>query len=664
MERLSKPGPIMHIKNKETIKEYAAYSENKLMASGDIETQPGPEKSYTLKLVMILLLLIVLNQMKKTEDSQQLKSRTSPNNLNQGLNLTINILKRNNRKKFKLIKVRSRGAYLVILLLIAGDIQPNPGPEGDKCLKCKQLGNRNTTLTCETCSGWCHITCYDQENNNVNLLNSSFQWLCPNPTCQPNHHAGTGSTIQQSTNRFKILKHSKFKAKKSTSKPIPEAKKLLKQLPNISSKEYIGKEICKACHNTVGKANRAVSCDLCSRWTHLKCSDMALSTYKGNMCKEFPWICNTCRTPETEYNTKIDLTKLKPEQLPITASNLQQSQTNGLLLLHYNCRSMINKVEEIHHICNTLKPSIMCLTETWLDSSSKQGAYTPDGYTMIREDRSEKYKQKYGKNNGGGIAVLHKEDLKIQILEINSATEETLWLQVKCKQNFILGVVYRASYTNLLTETTNGTILEEQLNQASIKNNKIIVLGDFNCDTSSKNNDKNTSSLNEIFDSMSMVQHISKPTRIDLKTHKSTTIDHVWNNPEMQMIEEAGTIEGISDHVGIYVKTNITREKPVPNKIRFRSYRNYSPEKFNIDLNLALTNTELENLIENEKVDEATKLWTNIFIETAAKHAPIIEKDQTTKSKNIPWFSKDLENLISEKKTSYNCIDSMDYGLT
>ena len=55
---------------------------------------------------------------------------------------------------------------------------------------------------------------------------------------------------------------------------------------------------------------------------------------------------------------------------------------------------MVNKATEIYNICINLKPSILCLTETWLDESTKLTQnYIPDGYKYIRKDRTEQFKR-------------------------------------------------------------------------------------------------------------------------------------------------------------------------------------------------------------------------------------------------------------------------------
>ena len=61
----------------------------------------------------------------------------------------------------------------------------------------------------------------------------------------------------------------------------------------------------------------------------------------------------------------------------------------------------------------------------------------PEGYKIIRKDRSETFKQKYGRNKGGGIAILHKKEIKIVAKEyMTDPVEEIFWVEVKTKRSF------------------------------------------------------------------------------------------------------------------------------------------------------------------------------------------------------------------------------------
>ena len=647
------------------INSYSTYHQNKLILSNDIETHPGPENTTLLKILILLILAIALKKAKADVKSLSHHSQTVFNFNTMHFLCKIRFVKKRINQTH--IEIKTNSSYLTLRILLAGDVHTNPGPElNQMCINCKVSVNKEQAVNCNTCKGWCHLDCSALVGNTA-TLEHSFEWLCPNPTCMPNHHTGITSSIsaEENINRFSTFETSKNSKKKRTPntkkvrKPR-EAKKITKKekcpnkdllniLPKTSTEEYIGKEICKACNKFIHKRQKAISCDGCERWTHLKCSDMLASTYKENDNKDFPWVCNTCRKAETEIKEIIDLDRLKPEQLPVSNSDFNKT-ANEFLILHYNCRSMMNKALEIYNICKDLQPSILCLTETWLDESAKITNYIPKGYKAIRKDRSEKFKQKYGKSNGGGILIIYREELRVNKIDIDISTEETLWVEVKAKKrSFILGTVYRASYTHLLTEDDNGSEFETQLNKITSKSKKLMVIGDLNCDMASEKPDKPTNSLKEVFETHSMVQLISKPTRIDLETNKSTTIDHVWTNPEDNMIKESGTIEGISDHVGVYVKTNNIKPKPAKNTIIYRCYKNYSPEKFNEELNEALKNPDLTELIDAKRGDEATTLWIKIFSETANRHAPLIEKTVTTKMKKIPWYNENLEALMKEK---------------
>lgn len=648
------------------------------MKSGDIETEPGPEKLKPFQLAAILLttfLLLLLigisNYNIKTENLPEQNTRPSTRSIvKQSLDSICHLLILRNNKKHKHIKLTTRAAYLIILLLIAGDIQPHPGQNKENnCLICKQPEDNKQALTCETCRGWSHLSCSDERKNVSSLLSNSYEWLCPNPTCLPNYHEANDCNLKQTPNRYKELKkmNQPTKCQKIKQRRNPQKTHIRKNIRNkqrptsqtvedtlfnaltkITPEDFIGKERCKACHKTVASHHRCISCDQCQRLTHLRCSDMTVKVYNTHKNKEFPWVCNTCRQPE-DIEPTTDIKKLKQSEMPTSNQNLIKL-CSDFLILHYNCRSIMNKIEELWNICSKLKPEIICLTETWLDESSSKTAHIPEGYKILRCDRTETFKQKYGKTNGGGTAILYREDIRVRKLKIDKDDQETQWIEVKAKPNFILGVVYRAHYTDLLNETEEEMPLETQLCEASLRTNKLIVTGDFNCDTSALNKEQTTTRLEQMFKRFSMEQLITKPTRISINNN-TTIIDHVWTDPTSKLIRESGTIEGISDHVGQYILVNQTCVKQEPDKIRFRSYRNYNKEKFNEDLQQNLGKSDFNNLIEDRELNKAMDTWTKVFVDTAQTHAPIVEKTKKQKRQGIPWFETALELKIEERNS-------------
>lgn len=656
-------------------KQYASFNEDRLLQSGDIETEPGPYiskqkavKQIYLLAIKLMLLIIVINRLKNDLDMKHIQKPTTT--LSQAINMISHLIQLNfNRNKKTLAFIQSDRAYLLLLLLLGGDIKVNPGPTTE--YTCQMNGELTHGIesyaTCESCEQRSCLPCLQGTKFKDYNLGKSFNWICPNKLCKPNYCPRKTPETQETTNRYQELEHQPNEAKKSAQKKVKmrrnvkkktyikeknnhtkHGENLLKHLTKISPAAYIGKEICRCCHKTI-EAQRAISCDVCTRWTHLKCSDMLTKTYNQNRNKEFPWVCNTCRTAETPNHDKLDVRKLTKDQIPITNETLQLNHPNKFLILCYNCRSYLSKIEEIFNICYKLQPAILCITETWLDSSTGPHAYIPTGYNIIRLDRSEDFKQKYGKTNGGGVAVLYKKELNVRRITNNSKCEEILWLQVKAKPTFTLGVLYRAEYTDLLTDKENGTIMETQLRTATSKTNKVIMLGDYNCDTESRIPDKKTKTLLEVFNTQGMSQLIKQPTRIDTETNKATTIDHIWTSSENNLISKSGTVEGISDHTGLYAIINTAKAKPEKENIKYRSYKNYSEDLFNNELKTALEDTQLNELIEAKDLDAATERWVPIFLETAENHAPIKEKVVNVKKKKVPWFTKDLQELMADK---------------
>lgn len=71
-----------------------------------------------------------------------------------------------------------------LLLLIAGDINPNPGPEYKLKYPCKVCDKAarwgQECLECDNCKTWFHIQCLDMNQSIYNVLanHSSYSWIC------------------------------------------------------------------------------------------------------------------------------------------------------------------------------------------------------------------------------------------------------------------------------------------------------------------------------------------------------------------------------------------------------------------------------------------------------------------------------------------------------
>jgi len=88
-----------------------------------------------------------------------------------------------NRFYFNIQENRHVLCAFLPLLLLAGDVHPNPGPRHPKfpCSSCTKAVKKNDpAICCDRCDRWIHSRCCGMSATTYSTLqNSSFTWLCP-----------------------------------------------------------------------------------------------------------------------------------------------------------------------------------------------------------------------------------------------------------------------------------------------------------------------------------------------------------------------------------------------------------------------------------------------------------------------------------------------------
>ena len=195
--------------------------------------------------------------------------------------------------------------------------------EPDKCIRCMNSQDQKYAATCETCRKCCHLQCTEIGNKDLKYIaENSFQWICPNEKCKPNYWPGKPSDKDETNNRYKLLAKVENKMENKGKKQVKclknriQKNSLWTELPKISSKDYIGKELCNQCSYKINRNCNSVKCKICERWTHVKCSDMSTKEYKDENNKKSKWTCLKCRTGETITNQKFNKYVCSVDQLP------------------------------------------------------------------------------------------------------------------------------------------------------------------------------------------------------------------------------------------------------------------------------------------------------------------------------------------------------------
>lgn len=123
---------------------------------------------------------------------------------------------------------------------------------------------------------------------------------------------------------------------------------------------------------------------------------------------------------------------------------------------------------------------IICITESWLHSSIRDGEVIDNTYTIYRNDRDPTLS---GQERGGGVFIAIKRHIHADLIPIDDCNLELVFVKIKgTVSDIIVGCVYMPpltsyeEYHSLLTTLTH-------VNEKFI-NAKLLLVGDFNLPSS------------------------------------------------------------------------------------------------------------------------------------------------------------------------------------
>merc|ERR1711867_239971 len=160
---------------------------------------------------------------------------------------------------------------------------------------------------------------------------------------------------------------------------------------------------------------------------------------------------------------------------------------------------------------------------------------------------------------GGGVAILYKKGLKVEVFTKNKEEiEEILWVYVKGKKSFLIGVVYNTNYCKLMCYKKGESIFEKHIKEASLMGCNSFILGDFNIDLKEKCT--KTRKLTNIFENYGFKELVKASTRKDPVSGRESALDHIWTNAKD--VVNSGRVAGVSDHDGTFVSIDLEKEIP------------------------------------------------------------------------------------------------------
>ena len=143
-------------------------------------------------------------------------------------------------------------------------------------------------------------------------------------------------------------------------------------------------------------------------------------------------------------------------------------------IMYSNLRGFKSKIESIKNIIAEEKPTIIALAETLIENDEKVKL---EGYKTFKP----------AEKGSRGIMILVADDLKkiTSIVMEDNTSGEQMWIQVcNGKVDLRIGlIIYAPQEKKTKVKELNKmyNMIKEQVDKGKQKNEKIMVLGDFNC---------------------------------------------------------------------------------------------------------------------------------------------------------------------------------------
>ena len=191
-------------------------------------------------------------------------------------------------------------------------------------------------------------------------------------------------------------------------------------------------------------------------------------------------------------------------------------RNKSLSVCHWNLNSLTahnySKLMQLKAYTSMYKHDFICLSETYLDSSTPDSLLEIDGYNLIHADHPDNIKR-------GGVCIYYKESLPVRILNLTYLKEALLLEMIDNNKKIIVSVIYRSPSQNNCGFNSFLSSFEHLLSEISKRKPTVsIITGDFNARSSSWwSNDTNTlegTNLYSLTSSNNFSQLINEPTHI------------------------------------------------------------------------------------------------------------------------------------------------------
>ena len=319
----------------------------------------------------------------------------------------------------------------------------------------------------------------------------------------------------------------------------------------------------------------------------------------------------------------------------------------GFKIAHVNCRSILNKVDEIAFTFQGI--DILACSETWLCDAIPNNLVEIPNMDLFRFDRDKGRNNGTVKLRGGGVSCYIRRELSLSITlcpGYSTANRDIEIMTLKCRHVYgkllHIIVVYRPPYGS---HEEFFNILSNFIDSGNLAESELYICGDFNINFLHRNDIK-SKSLIYFLRTHGLIQHINSATRIS--GFSKSCIDFIISNIPSDRVISAGVLDDvISDHYPVFLCVKKQRNTVKFCKIKGRTYRKYDKEV-------------LQTLIERENWDifyntvDPSELW-DIILNTITMHLDVMcpMKFIRIRENSPPWISQDIVEAINDRNSLY-----------
>jgi len=443
------------------------------------------------------------------------------------------------------------------------------------------------------------------------------------------------------------------------------------------------KHPCRVCNKNVTEKQKAVFCDICSFWVHIKCNYISNNEYEALKSDSSNWYCIKCLKDELPFSTTTNselfeilnatgnnslefecLSKNNSLQKALETlesidsintvipycntnefNNLRINEKTTLGILHLNISSLASHIDDLKLLLSLInkKIHIICLSE----SRIKKGQLPTTniqipGYTFEHVPTE---------SSAGGTLIYVSNDIQFKLrkdLNIYKARElESIFVElIFTKQtNLIIGCIYKHPIMN--PDEFNKIHLDTFLHKTIHERKPIVIAGDFNFNLLNIHNHPGTANFVEQMFSSNFLPRILHPTRIT--SNSATVIDNIFLNTEEFETVSGNITASLSDHLPqfCFLKNfleKLTNEEPVFK----RDFRRFDKDKFAGDIEKLNWNEVFRS--DETNLSTGFQFFLNNINTSLDEHAPIkqVSKKKAAKLKK-PWISNEILKFIRNR---------------